>query len=88
MEQSWRAVLAGCPALDRFVLRFIVDGSPKPRISPSALHLSPTLRSAEFGWCQFPDATAHQLHFPNLQQLSLQTVTISEGSLHALLSGA
>ncbi|CAL4957425.1 unnamed protein product [Urochloa decumbens] len=84
-EDSLHAMLAGCPALDKFVFRYIDEDSPQmPR---SALHFPSTLRVAEFGSCQFPEAMVCQVHFPNLQQLVLESVTISEGSLHAMLSG-
>ncbi|CAL4964405.1 unnamed protein product [Urochloa decumbens] len=81
-EDSLHAMLAGCPALDKFV--FSKAGLQMP---PSALHLPSTLRVAKFGSCQFPEAMACQVHFPNLQQLVLESVTISEGSLLAMLSG-
>ncbi|CAO2185104.1 unnamed protein product [Urochloa humidicola] len=79
-EDSLHAVLAGCPALDKFVFR-----SSTLQMPPSALHFPSTLRIAEFSKCQFPEGS--QVHFPNLQQLVLEKVTISEGSLHAMLSG-
>ncbi|CAL4950688.1 unnamed protein product [Urochloa decumbens] len=82
-EDSLHAMLAGCPALDKFVSR----GSPGPQVPRSALHFPSTLRVAKFGSCQFPEAMFCQVHFPNLQQLVLESVTISEGSLHAMLSG-
>ena len=57
-----------------------------PQVPLSALHVS-NIRVAEFGSCHFPEAIVNQVHFPNLQRLVLETVTISEGSLHAMLSG-
>ncbi|CAL4977053.1 unnamed protein product [Urochloa decumbens] len=87
-EDSLRAMLAGCPALEKFVFSYMDDREylPEP-LPPSALHLSSTLRYAEFACCQFPKPMACQVHLPNLQQLVLETVAISEGSLHAMLSG-
>ncbi|CAL4977057.1 unnamed protein product [Urochloa decumbens] len=85
-EDSLHSLLAGCPALDRFVLRHIYGSSPWPQILPSALHFPSTLRIAEFGCCRFPDIVAHQVHFPNICHLTMKTVTISEVSLHAMLS--
>ncbi|KAF8724087.1 hypothetical protein HU200_021100 [Digitaria exilis] len=55
-------------------------------MAPSALRFSSTLRVAEFVRCQFPNAAACQAHFRNLRHLNLEMVTISEGSLHAMLS--
>ncbi|CAN6281758.1 unnamed protein product [Urochloa humidicola] len=54
---------------------------------PSALHFPSTLRVAEFSKCQFSEGMVCQVHFPNLQQLVLEKVIISEASLHAMLSG-
>jgi hypothetical protein len=85
-EDSLHALLAGCPALDRFEFGYDFESAPWPQMPPSALHFSSTLRIAEFGPCQFPDITIQQFHFPNLQRLILNKVTISEGSLHAMLS--
>ncbi|OEL14743.1 hypothetical protein BAE44_0024236 [Dichanthelium oligosanthes] len=86
-EDSLHTLLAGCPALDTFVLMYCYEILPKPLMPPSALHFSPTLRVARFGYCRFPDAASHQVHFPNLQCLMLKLVTISEGSFHTMLSG-
>ncbi|CAL4964430.1 unnamed protein product [Urochloa decumbens] len=83
-EDSLHALLAGCPVLDKFELMYNNDREAMP---PSALHFSSTLRVAKFVDCQFPNTATHQVHFPNLQYLELVTVTISEGSLHAMLSG-
>jgi hypothetical protein len=52
----------------------------------SALHFSSTLRVAKFVRCQFPNTAAHQVQFPNLQHLELEMITISEVSLHAMVS--
>ncbi|CAO2193100.1 unnamed protein product [Urochloa humidicola] len=86
-EDSLHALLAGCPALDKFVFGYIHEPPRRPQMPPSALHLPSTLRVAQFGSCRFPKDMDHQAHFPNLQQVVLELVTISEGSLHALLSG-
>ncbi|CAN6281757.1 unnamed protein product [Urochloa humidicola] len=82
-EDSLHALLAGCPALDKFVFR----SSQGPQMPPSALHFPSTLRVAEFSKCQFSEGMVCQVHFPNLQQLVLEKVIISEASLHAMLSG-
>ncbi|CAO2203074.1 unnamed protein product [Urochloa humidicola] len=86
-EDSLHALLAGCSALDKFVFGYIHKPSRRPKVPPSALHFPSTLRIAEFGGCRFPKTMDHQVHFPNLQQLLLESVSISEGSLHAMLSG-
>nr|CAB3472688.1 unnamed protein product [Digitaria exilis] len=78
-DDSVHALLAGCPALERFELRDTYEYSQRPQMLPSALHFSSILRTAEFGHCQFPAIIAHQIHFPNLQRLELQNVTISKG---------
>lgn len=78
---------AGCPALDKFVLRYIHRSLLELQVPPSGLQFLSNIRIAEFGSCQFPEGIVHQVHFPNLQSLILETVTISEGSLHAMLSG-
>ncbi|KAF8724088.1 hypothetical protein HU200_021101 [Digitaria exilis] len=85
-DDSVHALLAGCPALERFELRDTYEYSQRPQMLPSALHFSSILRTAEFGHCQFPAIIAHQIHFPNLQRLELQNVTISKVSLHVMLS--
>ncbi|KAF8762230.1 hypothetical protein HU200_009783 [Digitaria exilis] len=53
-----------------------------------ALRFSSTLRVAKFNCCQIPNDCHHSPpdHFPNLQGLVLQNVTISEVSLHVMLS--
>jgi hypothetical protein len=49
---------------------------------------SSTLRVASFCGFDFPDGTnAKALHLPLLEQLTLLDVTISAGSLHAMLAG-
>ncbi|KAG2596492.1 hypothetical protein PVAP13_5KG165407 [Panicum virgatum] len=66
-DDSLHAMLAGCPALDKFVLRYVHDGSSLGRqVPPSALHFLSNIRIAEFGGCHFPEAIVHQVHFPNL----------------------
>ncbi|CAL4957423.1 unnamed protein product [Urochloa decumbens] len=87
-EDSLHSLLGGCPALNRFGLRHIYGFLPWPQIPPSALHFSSTLHIAEFGRCQFPDIAAHQVDFPKIWRLKLEMVTISDGSLHAMLSDA
>ncbi|CAL5079734.1 unnamed protein product [Urochloa decumbens] len=77
-----------CPALDNLEELLFWQGPQGPLPPPSAfLRFSPTLRFAEFGWCQFPAAAAGGFHFPKLQELTLRCVSISEDALHALLAG-
>ncbi|KAL6639378.1 hypothetical protein ACP70R_023108 [Stipagrostis hirtigluma subsp. patula] len=74
-------------ALQELEFSYSSAASPKPPMPPSALRFSSTLRVAHIGCCQFPDDLAHKVHFPNLRQLTLRRVTISEDSLHAVLAG-
>jgi len=82
------------PALDNLQeLDFWDDGiygylrqfAPAPPPA-SAFRFSGTLRVATFGKCQLPDGLVEGIHFPNLKQLGLEYVNISEGSLHAMIS--
>ncbi|CAL4950695.1 unnamed protein product [Urochloa decumbens] len=71
-ENSLHTLLAGCPALDKFVFGYIHEPPRRPQLPPSALHFPSTLRIAEFGGCRFPKTMDHQVHFPNLQINSLK----------------
>ncbi|XP_044983898.1 putative F-box/FBD/LRR-repeat protein At5g56810 [Hordeum vulgare subsp. vulgare] len=62
-------------------------GNGRHLLPPSALCFAPTLRAAKFGSCDFPELTAPPLKFPRLKQLTLCRVSISEDSLHGMLSG-
>ncbi|CAL5089916.1 unnamed protein product [Urochloa decumbens] len=78
------------PALDglrELDVSYSAAASPKPAMPPSALRFCPTLRAAHLGCCLFPNVVAGQVHFPNLQHLTLRLVTVSEHSLHAMLAG-
>ncbi|TVU17844.1 hypothetical protein EJB05_33904 [Eragrostis curvula] len=86
-EDSLHAMLAGFPALDRWEFKYCSEASPRPLMPHSALGFSSTVRIAIFGHCVFPDVTVHQAHFPNLQHLALDAVSISEDSLHAMVAG-
>ncbi|EEC81867.1 hypothetical protein OsI_25652 [Oryza sativa Indica Group] len=55
-------------------------------LPPSALRFAPTLRVVELRTCHFPNGMAPALHFPRLARLTLYRVTISEDTLHGLLS--
>ncbi|CAL4977081.1 unnamed protein product [Urochloa decumbens] len=85
-EDSLHAMLAGCPVLDRFELTYGHEGPPRPLMPPAALSFSSILRVAKFVRCRFPNTAACQVHFPSLQHLELEMVTIRECSLHAMLS--
>ena len=65
-EDSLHAMVAGYPALDKFVLGYIRGSSLGPQVPLSALHSLSNIRIAEFGGCHFPEAIVHQVHFPNL----------------------
>ncbi|CAN6171655.1 unnamed protein product [Urochloa humidicola] len=81
------------PALDglqELDVSYSAAASLKPAMPPSALRFWPTLHIAHLGCCRFPDdavAASGQVHFPNLQHLTLRLVTVSEQSLHAMLAG-
>ncbi|KAF8723544.1 hypothetical protein HU200_021495 [Digitaria exilis] len=55
------------------------------RLPPSALRFSATLRLATFAKCQFPEGKP--FFFPELRQLGLEDVVISEESLHGVMAG-
>uniref|UniRef100_A0A0E0EA78 FBD domain-containing protein n=1 Tax=Oryza meridionalis TaxID=40149 RepID=A0A0E0EA78_9ORYZ len=55
-------------------------------LPPSALRFAPTLRVVKLRTCHFPNGMAPTLHFPRLARLTLYRVTISEDTLHGLLS--
>ncbi|TVU39659.1 hypothetical protein EJB05_13090 [Eragrostis curvula] len=85
-EGSLHAMLIGSPALNRWELKYCSEDSPRPLMPPSALFFSSTVRVVKFGYCQFPDVAALKPHLPNLQHLGLERVSISEDSLHAMIS--
>ncbi|CAO2193105.1 unnamed protein product, partial [Urochloa humidicola] len=85
-DDSLHAMLAGCPILNKFEFMYGYEGPPRPLMPLAALHFSSTLRTAQFVRCQFPNIAARQVHFPSLQQLEFEMVTISENSLHAMIS--
>ncbi|CAL5091924.1 unnamed protein product [Urochloa decumbens] len=71
---------------DRERLRW---GYPQP-LPASVLRFSSTLAVASFKACVFPDCIKNNvrvLHWPVLKKLTLCSVTVSESSLHALLTG-
>ncbi|KAL6611275.1 hypothetical protein ACP70R_039203 [Stipagrostis hirtigluma subsp. patula] len=57
--------------------------SPPPA---STFRFTATLRVATFGKCHLLDSSVEALHFPQLWQLALEDVEISEGSLHTMIS--
>ncbi|RLN35062.1 hypothetical protein C2845_PM03G25360 [Panicum miliaceum] len=82
------------PALDNLQeLDFWDDGiygylrqfAPAPPPA-SAFRFSGTLRVATFGKCQLPDSLLKGIHFSHLKQLALEYVSISEESLHTMIS--
>ncbi|CAL5067720.1 unnamed protein product [Urochloa decumbens] len=60
-------------------------GTQSRRLPASAFRFSPTLRVASFEACVFPEIGRNN-NWSILKQLTLCSVTISEGSLHALLA--
>ncbi|CAL5077795.1 unnamed protein product [Urochloa decumbens] len=86
------------PALDNlqeleihFSSRLLYWGTQSLWLPASVFRFSPTLRVASFKACVIPDAIIIGNNNPNywsvLKQLTLSSVRISEGSLHALLAG-
>ena len=59
---------------------------PRPLLSESAFRLSTTLRVATIKLCHIPEAV-QRLQFPQLKQLALAYVGISECSLHHVIAG-
>ncbi|CAL5079719.1 unnamed protein product [Urochloa decumbens] len=61
---------------------------PFPPAPPpaSAFRFTATLQVATFTKFEFLDSSVEGIHFPQLKQLALQQVTISEGSLHSMIS--
>ena len=61
---------------------------PSPLAPPpaSTFQFSATLRVATLGKCKLMDSSVEGIHFPYLKQLGLEDVSISEGSLHTIIS--
>ncbi|CAM0949274.1 unnamed protein product [Alopecurus aequalis] len=53
---------------------------------PSIYRFSASLRVATFGRCLIPDDVVQGLNFPNLKQLALEYIRISEPSLESLIA--
>uniref|UniRef100_A0A0A9SWH1 F-box/LRR-repeat protein 15/At3g58940/PEG3-like LRR domain-containing protein n=1 Tax=Arundo donax TaxID=35708 RepID=A0A0A9SWH1_ARUDO len=53
----------------------------------SIFRFSSCLRVATVSQCYLPDGIAQSLPFPQLNKLALQQVSISEGSLHSMITG-
>uniref|UniRef100_A0ACD5UH69 Uncharacterized protein n=1 Tax=Avena sativa TaxID=4498 RepID=A0ACD5UH69_AVESA len=58
-----------------------------PPAVPSTFRFSSSLRAVTIGQCRLPDGISDTLHFPQLKQLTLEQVRISEGSLHRIIAG-
>ncbi|TVT98430.1 hypothetical protein EJB05_56258, partial [Eragrostis curvula] len=58
-----------------------------PPLPASAFPFSATLRVATIKECHLPDDVVETLHFPQLKQLKLGSVKISDGALHSLIAG-
>ncbi|KAG0516669.1 hypothetical protein BDA96_09G023600 [Sorghum bicolor] len=79
--------------LQEIQISYAPDGGPRP-LPPSALRFALTLRTAEFCCCDFPAADEEMaappslhLNFPQLKNLTLRSASVSEATLHRLLSG-
>uniref|UniRef100_A0A0E0LJB4 Uncharacterized protein n=1 Tax=Oryza punctata TaxID=4537 RepID=A0A0E0LJB4_ORYPU len=53
----------------------------------STFRFSSTLRAATISQCSLPDETARSLHFPQLRQLQLQQIGVSDESLRRIIAG-
>ncbi|KAM0915532.1 hypothetical protein ACQ4PT_010793 [Festuca glaucescens] len=67
---------------------FKINWQPPPPVPPppSTFRFSSTLRVASIGRCRITESTVQALRFPQLKQLALQRVCISEHSLHSLIA--
>uniref|UniRef100_A0A453JUN5 F-box/LRR-repeat protein 15/At3g58940/PEG3-like LRR domain-containing protein n=2 Tax=Aegilops tauschii subsp. strangulata TaxID=200361 RepID=A0A453JUN5_AEGTS len=82
------------PALDQLQeLEFCHVSNYRPRLlrplappPASTFRFSPTLRVVTIGRCLLPDSTVQGLHLPQLKQLALERVSISEGTLCGLIA--
>ncbi|XP_037441119.1 F-box protein At5g03100-like [Triticum dicoccoides] len=82
------------PALDKLQeLEFCHVSNYRPRLlrplappPASTFRFSPTLRVVTIGRCLLPDSTVQGLHLPQLKQLALERVSISEGTLCSLIA--
>ncbi|XP_066382839.1 F-box protein At4g09920-like [Miscanthus floridulus] len=63
-------------------------GRPYPLAPPpaSTFRFSATLRVSTLSKCELPDSSVEGIHFPHLKQLGLENVSLSEGSLHTMIS--
>ncbi|XP_051185206.1 FBD-associated F-box protein At5g60610 [Lolium perenne] len=83
----------GSPTLDGLCeLEFCrVHGYEKARSVPSlpasAFRFSPTLRVVILRKCHLPDSASQAPYFPQLNQLALEDVVVSETSLHIIIAG-
>jgi hypothetical protein len=83
----------GSPTLDGLCeLEFChVHGYEKARSVPSlpasAFRFSPTLRIVILRKCHLPDSASQAPYFPQLNQLALNDVFVSETSLHSIIAG-
>ncbi|XP_044432150.1 putative F-box/LRR-repeat protein At5g02700, partial [Triticum aestivum] len=70
-------------------LEFCCAGDPLvlPAVTAPTFRFSSSLRLATFSQCRFPDSIVQTLHFPQLKQLALEEVSISEGSLQSVIAG-
>jgi hypothetical protein len=71
---------------ERYDMIWYIAPYPLAPPPPSTFLFSATLRVATFGKCMLPDSSVEGIHFPFLKQLGLEGVSISEGSLHTIIS--
>uniref|UniRef100_A0ACD5UFQ9 Uncharacterized protein n=1 Tax=Avena sativa TaxID=4498 RepID=A0ACD5UFQ9_AVESA len=68
-------------------LEFCRPATRSPALPPAVASISSSLRVATISNCRLPDGISETLHFPQLKQLTLEEVSISEGSLHRVIAG-
>jgi hypothetical protein len=72
------------PALGNLEEIKIVYRGDDPLPLPMLRRFAPTIESASFDFCRFPE---YALSFPHLKRLVLQDVTVSQDTLQGLISG-
>ncbi|KAG0542523.1 hypothetical protein BDA96_02G111700 [Sorghum bicolor] len=71
---------------DIMIYRYMQPRSPLAPPPGSTFRFSATLRVATFGKCELLGSSVEGIHFPHLKQLGLEDASISEGSLHTIIS--
>uniref|UniRef100_A0A0E0MMM4 F-box domain-containing protein n=1 Tax=Oryza punctata TaxID=4537 RepID=A0A0E0MMM4_ORYPU len=85
---SWlrSAAVDNLQELEFFSNPYSTATPPPPPPPVSIFRFSYTLHIATISKCELEPTTVHELHFPRLKHLGLEDVTITEGSLHAMIT--